>query len=513
MTKPILTKDAKPASDITAHSSRISAYSQFAARDINSILDDELADFPKDKEFSILDIGCGNGKQSLYLSQKFPNAKITAIDISEDAIKQLREKQTSIRTFVCDLNDTKRFQEILNNSGPVFDVIISFYALYYINDIETILPILKSAIKTDGKIILTGFSKLNNKELLELSGKYAQQSIETEDFLVRWMIEKHFGKHIYKTFYFHNPLQFPTVESFLEYYRNYGLYLKEIESLIAGDVQNIILKNGQFTLSKISLVVSIRGQHENESMTTLPAPLKTDVFSSRKYKELIKRIIEMEYEVHPICELKTHIQNQQNKFMLLRHDVDLTPSDAYKMAEAEAEAGIRSTYYFLISGGYFNILEKECRTCLIAISKMGHEVGVHFDDPATIQQDCNIIYDLIGKKILSLSQHNPTINGLKSIENANLINAYDKDILDKFGFTYVSDSGMKWREKTIFDLLGKQRLYFLAHPETWYSEGCDLIELHRRIEQHEINKLKLNYNTYVSGNIEYLRKRAITEDK
>jgi hypothetical protein len=144
---------------------------------------------------------------------------------------------------------------------------------------------------------------------------------------------------------------------------------------------------------------------------------------------------------------------------------------------------------------------------------MRHEIGVHFDDPATIRTDCEIVSALIGKKVQSLSQHNPTVNGLKSIEDSNLINAYDKTILDKHGFVYVSDSGMKWRGKNIFDFLDRQRLYFLAHPETWWSEGCDLIQLHRLIQQHEVNKLKKNYNGYVAGNIEYLRKRLVTDGK
>jgi hypothetical protein len=138
---------------------------------------------------------------------------------------------------------------------------------------------------------------------------------------------------------------------------------------------------------------------------------------------------------------------------------------------------------------------------------------LHFDDPSTIRQDCEILFALTGKKVLSLSQHNPTVNGLKTIQETGLINAYDKTILDKHGFVYVSDSGMKWRGKDIFDYLDCPRLYFLAHPETWWSEGCDLIQLHRIVQQHEMNKLKKIYNGYVAGNIDYLKKRMVTDGR
>jgi SAM-dependent methyltransferase len=513
MTQPILTGDARPASDIDAHSARIEAYSKFANRDINSVLDDELAHFPKGKEISVLDVGCGNGKQSKYISQKFPKAKITGIDISPEAIHQLQEEQPEINGFVCDLNDANTFLKIVNKNGPTFDLIVSFYALYYAKNMENLLPVLRQALNPDGRIILTGFSSLNNKELIEITSKYAKQEIETDDFVQPWIIEKYFGNYVYKYYYFHNPIRFPDDTSFLSYYKNYGLYLKDIEEDVAKDVRKEISEKGSFTLSKVSLVVSITGQKSLAGMTCLPNPLKTDIFSSQRYKELLNRIIEIKYEVHPINELEKCIASPRDRLLLLRHDVDLTPRDACKMAQAEAELGIRSTYYFLISGGYFNILEKECRTCLKEICEMGHEIGVHFDDPGTIVEDCKIIFDLTGKKVLSLSQHNPTINGFKSIQDANLINAYDKSILEKHGFTYISDSGMKWRGTDIFGRLGAPRLYFLAHPETWFSEGCDLIELHRKIEQHEINKLKRFYNEYVEGNIEYLEKRLETDKR
>ena len=92
-------------------------------------------------------------------------------------------------------------------------------------------------------------------------------------------------------------------------------------------------------------------------------------------------------------------------------------------------------------------------------------------------------------------------------ENLGVIDAYDDRITNEYGFTYISDSGMKWRQKGAVDYLGKERLYILTHPETWYSKSYNLIQLHRHIQQHETNKLRRKFNEYVEGNIGYLKQR------
>ena len=41
---------------------------------------------------SLLDIGCGTGLELASIYQKFPNVKITGIDLSKDMLEKLRVK-------------------------------------------------------------------------------------------------------------------------------------------------------------------------------------------------------------------------------------------------------------------------------------------------------------------------------------------------------------------------------------------------------------------------------------
>ena len=58
---------------------------------------------------------------------------------------------------------------------------------------------------------------------------------------------------------------------------------------------------------------------------------------------------------------------------LIRHDVDRKPGNALKMAEIEAQEGIKSTYYFRVKRGVFKpkIIRK--------IAALDHEIGYHYE--------------------------------------------------------------------------------------------------------------------------------------
>jgi hypothetical protein len=248
-------------------------------------------------------------------------------------------------------------------------------------------------------------------------------------------------------------------------------------------------------------------------VSRLPSPLTSDVFSPVVYKNLLKEFLSRGFEVRQVKDLACPGAFGKKRILILRHDVDLTPLIACEMAKMEAKLGIKATYYFLLSGGFYNILEPECRSAILEINKMGHEIGLHFDTSAYVDTDLKILADLVGAPIRSISQHNPTIEGLKRINKLGLVNAYDQGLIKKGGFAYISDSGMKWRTRTIFDVLHEKRVYFLAHPESWYSDGLDVIQVHRAIQTHEIRKIEAVYNKYVEGNIAYLKKRWLAEKR
>ena len=508
MSKPILTRDAKKADDINAHKARIRVYEKYAAKDVNEILEKELNKFTNNQELTILDVGCGNGKQSLKLAELFPQSKILAMDVSEDAILELRAKnKNQIKAAIIDFNNIQDMQNTIVGFAPQYDVIVSFYAVYYASDVEETIELLMKYLSSQGKMILVGYSRYNNKELLEITNNYTEEELKTSDFIESSLATKLFHNHVYNTYYFDNTISFQDSKVFLDYYQNYGLYSKEIASKVIADVEKKIADNECFVLSKISLVISVEGESRYATMEYSPKHILNDEFSPKLYKDLLGRIISHGYTVVPVSKVHQIVEQSQKKLLILRHDVDLSPLYACQMAEEEAKHGIHSSYYFLISGGFYNMLEPECRSALLAIRDLGHEIGLHYEFPHLIENDLKVLSAIIGDPILSISQHNPSYVMHEIPENLGVIDAYDNRITNEYGFTYISDSGMKWRQKGAFDYLGKERLYILTHPETWYSKSYNLIQLHRHIQQHETNKLRRKYNEYVEGNIGYLKQR------
>lgn len=109
-----------------------------------------------DGKRSVLDLGCGLGRHSLLFAQH--GFKVTAVDISDYAVQQTREKADNlgldIRTLVCDMAKLP-FRE---NS---FDCIFSYLSISH-TDTEgftKILTDIKKILKHDGEIYLNLCSK------------------------------------------------------------------------------------------------------------------------------------------------------------------------------------------------------------------------------------------------------------------------------------------------------------------------------------------------------------------
>ena len=85
----------------------------------------------KKKNPSILDIGAGTGLFSSFLLEKYPNAKITLIDLSEkmiDISKKRFKGNPNVHYIIDDYTEHK-----FTNS---FDIIISSLSIHHLNDSE-----------------------------------------------------------------------------------------------------------------------------------------------------------------------------------------------------------------------------------------------------------------------------------------------------------------------------------------------------------------------------------------
>lgn len=91
-------------------------------------------------------------------------------------------------------------------------------------------------------------------------------------------------------------------------------------------------------------------------------------FTVEKYKELLEA-------------LKRH------KHFSLRHDVDLRPDYSLRIAHAEAEAGLKASYYFRTVPESYN------EEIIKQIVSLGHTAGYHYESLTTCRGNMEAAYD------------------------------------------------------------------------------------------------------------------------
>jgi len=123
----------------------------------------------------VLDLGCGEGKDALFLAKK--GFKVDAIDISESAIKKLKERalkeKISINAKVEDFDNYK----IKNN----YDVILSLAAIHFIEDRKNLQKMIKNIqdkTRRGGINVITVFRKKDPSE-----GKFKMYFFEDKELL------------------------------------------------------------------------------------------------------------------------------------------------------------------------------------------------------------------------------------------------------------------------------------------------------------------------------------------
>lgn len=170
--------------------------------------------------------------------------------------------------------------------------------------------------------------------------------------------------------------------------------------------------------------------------------------------------------------------------VILRHDVDNSLEKAYELAEAERQiGGVKSTYFIMLTSGFYNVFSSRGMKMLEGILSCGHEIGLHFDEvrypeamgnAEAIREKILLEADLLskaaGKPVTKVSMHRPSKNILESnLTIPGMVNTYSEKFFKEF--KYLSDSRRRWREP-VEEIIREQRyerLQILLHP-FWYQE-------------------------------------------
>lgn len=202
-------------------------------------------------------------------------------------------------------------------------------------------------------------------------------------------------------------------------------------------------------------------------------------FTYAAYKNMISMLKEHGYT---FCDYLNYKEN--DKSVIIRHDVDRDTEKALAFSEMERETGISATYSVLITSNFYNVFSKKNRDILREICENGHAVGLHFDETQylktekdwwreAIDNEIMLLEQCTGRAVTSVAMHRVSKEALEEdwkIQGGKIINCYGKEFMENH--KYVSDSRRNWKEDVI-NLISEgkyNRLHMLIHP-FWYHEN------------------------------------------
>lgn len=209
--------------------------------------------------------------------------------------------------------------------------------------------------------------------------------------------------------------------------------------------------------------------------------------------------------------------NNRKQFIVLRHDIDFSLNYALKMAEKEHRKNIRATYFILLRGQYYNALSSDSSSIIRKISKMGHEIGLHYDTTffpedgeqalSMINKEKGLLEEIIDSQITSVAQHNPSISQKSNLilENHGFVDAGNTQKLPQI--KYISDSVQNWRSGCMCKHVGREKkIQILTHPIWWHTKALPRTRIMKEFEKNELSKIKGQIKSNAALYNSYFRK-------
>ncbi len=201
-------------------------------------------------------------------------------------------------------------------------------------------------------------------------------------------------------------------------------------------------------------------------------------FTYEAYKELLEMIKNKGYVFTDYDNYK-----KVDKPCILRHDIDYSLEKAIMLAKLENNMNVHSTFFILVSSGFYNVFSKEIKEQIEELLILGHKLGLHFDETVYEQSEIdfekymidrilyekNLLESATGVDISAVSMHRPSKRFLETdLKIPGMLNSYSKEFFDDF--KYVSDSRHRWREdiEEIVKHSSYKRLHVLTHA-FWYN--------------------------------------------
>lgn len=206
---------------------------------------------------SVLDAGCGSGKQTFWFSDRLDGGgQVCSFDISEKSIADINSKKlANVEAVVGSFDD---IEGVLNSfSVKKFDLIHSSYAMYYAKKPLYTLRSLLPALKDDGKMAVCAPYAVNSfLDFLSQFQKIGQLNWDCMEFINDTaLIFAHNNFSDVRTHIFVNNMRVTELDDLMQNYKSSTFYDASAEKNIASAAKKIIDKNGFFHIQKKSKIV------------------------------------------------------------------------------------------------------------------------------------------------------------------------------------------------------------------------------------------------------------------
>jgi len=218
--------------------------------------------------------------------------------------------------------------------------------------------------------------------------------------------------------------------------------------------------------------------------------MTTFKFTYDSYRNLIDEILEAGLDP------QFYDEAVDETTILLRHDVDWSPRKARKIGEIEAQAGVQSTFFFLLTSPFYNALSSNVRSVFDDLLSMDHRIGLHFsthqywsDNPKgkeiedKVHEELKIMEEITGERNVPVSFHNPP-DWILRRDFEGFRNTYEPIFFDRIA--YRADSNQRWRDEPPFENDIPHPLQVLTHPVLWGKR--DAFATDRLREERDFNQ-------------------------
>lgn len=202
-------------------------------------------------------------------------------------------------------------------------------------------------------------------------------------------------------------------------------------------------------------------------------------FTLNTYKQLLITLKEQGYRFitfEQYCGIKEEERITEEKYIIMRHDVDKRPQNSLAVAQIEHDLGVTATYYFRV------VPESNQPEYMKAIATLGHEIGYHYEDMALYHGDVEQAYQHFQKQLNYFRQFYPVrticMHGsvktrtdnrdlwkLKDYKSCGILGEPYLDI-DYAHVLYLTDTGRRWDGKHV-NMWDKIPLY----QDEWTKRG------------------------------------------